>query len=66
MEAAPADGEGPRPGGPHRLVRLDYAETLRLTRADRERCHGIRGRAYCIGRPDHAATSFEALMATRR
>lgn len=65
LAAAPADPEARELSARIALVRLDYAEALRLTEGlTSTQAHGIRGRAYWLsGDIEHAADELEALLA---
>jgi hypothetical protein len=65
LAAAPQDGEIRTLAGRIALVRLDYAEALKLTEGvESSDAHSIRGRAYWFsGDLEHAADELEALLA---
>jgi len=65
LAVAPNDVEARILGARIALVRLDYAETLRLTEGlDASDAHAARGRAYWFsGDVEHAADELEALLA---
>ncbi len=65
LAAAPNDGEARELAARVALVRLDFAEALRLTEGrDTSAAHGIRGRAYWYsGEIEHAADELEAQLA---
>ena len=64
LAAAPNDAEIRELAARVSLVRLDFAETLRLTEGlDSTDVHGIRGRAYWFsGDIEHAADELEAML----
>jgi hypothetical protein len=65
LAAAPADPDARELAARVALVRLDYAEALRLTEGlETSQVHGLRGRAYWLsGDVEHAADELEALLA---
>jgi hypothetical protein len=65
LAAAPNDAEVRELAARVALVRLDFAEALRLTEGlDSTEVHGIRGRAYWFsGDLEHAADELEAMLA---
>ncbi len=65
LAAAPADAEIRELGARVALVRLDYAETLKLTDGlESSAAHALRGRAlWFSGDIEHAADELEALLA---
>jgi hypothetical protein len=65
LDAAPNDADARELSARLALVRLEYADALRLTEGlDTSQAHGIRGRAYWLsGDIEHAADELEALLA---
>jgi tetratricopeptide (TPR) repeat protein len=65
LEVAPSDPDARELAARIALVRLDYAEALRLTEGlTSSQAHGVRGRAYWLsGDIEHAADELEALLA---
>jgi len=65
LAAAPADPDARELSARIALVRLDYAEALRLTEGlETSQVHGLRGRAYWLsGDVEHAADELEGLLA---
>ncbi len=65
LEVAPTDPDARELAARIALVRLDYAEALRLTEGlTSSQAHGVRGRAYWLsGDIEHAADELEALLA---
>ena len=64
LAAAPNDTEGRELGARIALLRLDYAEALKLTEGlESSAAHALRGRAYWFsGDVEHAADELEALL----
>ncbi len=65
LAAAPADAEIRELAGRIALVRLDFAQALKLTEGlESTEAHGIRGRSYWFtGDLEHAADELEAMLA---
>jgi len=65
LEVSPADPDARELAARIALVRLDYAEALRLTEGlTSSQSHGVRGRAYWLsGDIEHAADELETLLA---